>query len=232
MFALFLGVDVVAIHFPVLKCKKCSKQGCHSRDCSGWILWDIFAWFAVKTFIMVAKRVSEDEKEEEGSPAAKVSRRSEREQSSFEKGTTEAEWHPDDAEDRVYILRFLHGDTCCDSPYADVEDWPNLSYTQRADSDDDEDRAISLAVIGGVWLKSDGRFVAFWGADDGDSHVDFYCAKDYEHVEDLNPLSGILCEEICPPMIDVFDDGSGKDREPVLLDRSVLDHDVLSNLYK
>jgi hypothetical protein len=49
-------------------------------------------------------------------------------ESSFERMNTEAEWTPTNAE-RTYILRFIHGETCCEPPYADVDDWPTISFT-------------------------------------------------------------------------------------------------------
>ncbi|RYH15020.1 hypothetical protein EON65_32545 [archaeon] len=170
------------------------------------------------------------------SKAAKVTG----EQSSFVKGTTEAVWKPraegekeeETNEDREYILRFIHGDTCCESPYADIEDWPVLTYTTPSEDAGEEDHEYILSVIAGVWSKDTGKFVAFWGADEGDGHVDFYCSNDFEHVHEFNELSGILCTEICPPLIDVFDDGSGKDRDPVLIEPSVFTNELLNNLYR
>jgi hypothetical protein len=166
-------------------------------------------------------------------PPEKVPRSSDErdDESSFEEGTTVKEWSPTDADDRVYILRFIHGETCCESPYAGVDDWPVISYTEPSADEGEPDHEYILHVIGAVWNKTDGKFIAFWGADEGDGHVDFYCANDFQHVEDLNPLSAVLCTEICPPMIDVFDDGSGKEREPKLLDPQILNHSLLTTLY-
>ncbi len=177
----------------------------------------------------MTKRAADEKQEPSSTSAKKASRKSKKEESSFEQGTTEKEWSASDS-DTVYLLRFIHGDTCCESPYSDVEDWPTISFTQRIE-EDDEDRNYVLSVIGGVWDKSSGKFVAFWGADEGDGHVDFYCTNDFDRVDDLSPLSGILCTEICPPMIDVFDDGSGKDRDPVLIEANLFDHELLSSLY-
>lgn len=82
-----------------------------------------------------------------------------------------------------------------------------------------------------MWVKSSGMFIGFWGADAGDGHVDFYCSKDYENVADLESLSGILCTQLCPPLIDVFDDGGGEDRKPRLLAPKLMTHDLLNTLY-
>lgn len=159
------------------------------------------------------------------------------EECSFQRLTTEAVWRPDGM-DREYLLRFLHGETCCDSPYAGEEDWPTILFTAAwgcgsGDTSDDGEEPYHyvLSVIAGLWLKDTGKFIGFWGADQGDGHVSFFCSKSYEHIEELRQLSGILCTEICPPLIDIFDDGSGKDRVPRLIDDEMISNKTLENLY-
>jgi hypothetical protein len=72
-----------------------------------------------------------------------------------------------------------------------------------------------------------------WGAEDGDGHVDFFGSKDFKHIEDLKPLSKILCTEICPELIDVFDDGSGDERDVIKVKASsLLASDLLTNFYR
>lgn len=150
----------------------------------------------------------------------------------FVKGTTETTWSPADS-DKEYTIRHIHGDTCCESPYADVEDWPTISYSALWSQDEPDEPLYNyvLSVIAAVWEKDSGKFIAFWGADEGDGHVYFYLSKDVKNVEDFEPLSGILSTEICPPLIDVFDDGSGKDREPVMLDPALFEHEILTSIY-
>ena len=154
------------------------------------------------------------------------------EHSSFVKGTDQAVLAADLG--AKYIIRHIPGATCCDSPYGDVADWPILTnYLIDEDADDEEGkREQSLAVIGGVWLADGGKFVAFWAADSNDDdHVYFLCQEGLEEDTVLQELSGRLCTEICPEMIDVFDDGSGKDRDPTPVPASVLAHPLLSALY-
>jgi hypothetical protein len=171
--------------------------------------------------------------EDQSNPASKISKTEDNE-SSFERMTTESEWSPADG-GRTYMLRYIHGETCCESPYADVDNWPTISFTAPWGLEEVEGESphdYELSVIGAIWVKESGKFVGFWGADEGDGHVYLICSKDYEYAkEDFEPLSGILCTEICPPMIDVFDDGSGKDRDVVLLDGEMIDHELLRNLY-
>ena len=156
--------------------------------------------------------------------------------SSFEEGTTEAYWGPEGSEQNKYVLRHIHGETCCESPYADVPDWPVLEWIiepgSEYDNEDGEGRKRVLSVIAGVWVKETGKFVAFWAADENDdSHVEFYVRKDYEDLDDFPAISGLLCTEICPELIDVFDDGSGTDRDPIDTPESVFGNELLNNLY-
>ena len=47
----------------------------------------------------------------------------------------------------------------------------------------------------------------------------------------MQELSGQLCTELCPPMVDVFDDGSGQDRDPTPVADSVFDKSPRGKLY-
>jgi hypothetical protein len=151
--------------------------------------------------------------------------------SSFVKGTTQAVL-PADLGSK-YIIRHIPGDTCCNAPYGGVDDWPIITnYLINEDDEEGDTREQSLAVIGGVWLADGGKFVAFWAADaNDDDHVYFLCQEGLEGDTVFHELSGRLCTEICPEMIDVFDDGSGKDREPLPVSEAVLAHTLLSTLY-
>jgi hypothetical protein len=151
---------------------------------------------------------------------------------SFEVGTTEAHWSPtDDAHDSKYVLRFIHAETCCESPYANIADWPVICFSAKWSPEDESDYDYKLSVVAGLWLKESGKFIGFWGADEGDGHVDFYCRDDSENIEDLDIISGVLCTKICPELIDVFDDGSGSEREPRMIPVSVFTSSLLNNLY-
>lgn len=146
----------------------------------------------------------------------------------FEEGTTVTEWSPS-GEGPQYILRHVHGETCCDAPWDGMPDWPIIRHLRQEEGE--PDYTYVLAVIAGLWDKDSGRFVAFWGSDEGDGHVDFYCRDDFEDISALEPLSGILSTELCPPLIDVFDDGSGKDRDPIAIPSSEFTNELLNNLY-
>jgi hypothetical protein len=158
----------------------------------------------------------------------------------FETGTFEATWNPEDEEDRKYIIRHVHGDTCCDSAWAEAEKWPKVELPTgfMMEDDDgqetDEPQVNDMDIIGGVWLASDKSLVGLWGQNPDDGHLDFYCLDSYEFIEeDLNGLTGILCTEICPELIDCFDDGSGKDRDPRAVSESMLcANEDLANYYK
>lgn len=167
--------------------------------------------------------------DEDGDVPNKLTKTSVEPTSSFERGTTEGSWGPEDVENK-YVIRYVHGETCCESPWSNEEDWPTLTYVRPAEDDEDEYQYI-LSVIAGLWIKETGEFVAFWGADEGDGHIDFYCKESFENPDELEPLSGILSTEICPPLIDCFDDGSGKDRDPLVVPDSVFSHELLDNLY-
>ena len=152
--------------------------------------------------------------------------------SSFEEGTTEATWGLPGSEDK-YMLRYIHEETCCSAPYGEVADWPVIEFTAKwsPEEEDSEDYDFCLSVIAGLWVQSSGKFIGFWGADAGDGHVDFYCRDDCEVVDELGTVSAVLCEEIAPALIDVFDDGSGSEREPRLVPAAVFSNDLLNNMY-
>eukprot|EP01033_Poteriospumella_lacustris_P018302 gene18302-13151_t len=86
-----------------------------------------------------------------------------------------------------------------------------------------------LWVLGAVWSKLDNKqthWLAFWASNpDDDSHVEFYVRDNLQALAseanqdfsamstDLEGVTAILCEELCPPLCDVFDDGSGITRD-------------------
>jgi hypothetical protein len=158
----------------------------------------------------------------------------------FETGTTEATWNAEENEDRKYIVRHVHGDTCCESPWSDVDNWPTVVLptgfmVENGDGEEtDEPQCNPMHIVGAVWLESDKSLVGLWGQNPDDSHLEFYCIDSYEFIEeDLNGLTGVLCTEICPELIDCFDDGSGKDRDPMKVTEAVLRaHEGLTDYYK
>ena len=84
-----------------------------------------------------------------------------------------------------------------------------------------------MNVIAALWTKDSGAFVAFWAADENDDdHVDFYVREGFEDVDELGAVSAALCTEICAELVDVFDDGSGADRDPISTPQSVFDHEL------
>lgn len=176
----------------------------------------------------MAKDRKRDEEDSDNEAPSKITKTNVPPASSFEAGTTEGSWGPDGEEDK-YILRYIHGETCCMSPWGDVADWPTLTHIRPEEDGEDEYQNV-LSVIGAVWLKQTGEFIAFWGSDEGDGHIDFYVKDSFENADELEPLSGVLSTEICPPLIDCFDDGSGKDREPTIVPDSVFNHELLTNL--
>lgn len=117
----------------------------------------------------------------------------------------------------AYIVRYCKGDNCCYFP------WTNSRGIFVSS------RGRKLWVLGAVWsnLRSPvAHWLAFWASDpDDDSHVEFYVRDDLEALStagqqyfssvssDLEGLTALVCDEFCPPLCDVFDDGSGTTRE-------------------
>jgi hypothetical protein len=162
-------------------------------------------------------------------PVNKITK-TEQEKSSFEKGTTEVNWGPESEKDK-YIVRFIYGETCCESPWGDAPDWPSLTYKRINEDEDGEEYASRQSVIAALWIKESGEFIAYWGVDDDDGHVDFFCKEGLKGTDGLDMVSGVLCTELCPELIDVFDDGSGKDREPTFVPSASFDVELLNKMY-
>jgi hypothetical protein len=134
--------------------------------------------------------------------------------SSFQKGTIETNWEANSG--RSYKVRYVKGETCCDSPWSEDETWPKASLPKNITFDpDDADTMEDFAVIGGVWSNNDHKLVAVWGQHPDDSHLEFYGDMSYKHLDDLETLTHKLCTEICPELIDCFDDGSGSERKVI-----------------
>eukprot|EP01039_Chlorochromonas_danica_P010106 gene10106-11186_t len=182
---------------------------------------------------MTSKQDSSKRKAEENSknqPNQKSARKADP-SSIFQQETEEVtEWKANGSTTTTtsYILRHVKGETCCASPWFGKAKWPKLLLPISAE---DEDDYAKFSIIGAVWKKSSGDLVAVWGADLDDGHVDFFCLD--EVAEELEDLSSLLCVEICPPLIDVFDDGSGDSRTPIEVSPSLLRANAqISNLYK
>jgi hypothetical protein len=148
--------------------------------------------------------------------------------SSFQKGTKEANWEANTG--RGYIVRYVKGETCCESPWSDDETWPKASLPKNITFDpDDADTVDDFDVIGGVWSNQDHKLVAVWGQHPDDSHLEFYGDMNYKHLDDLETLTHKLCTEICPELIDCFDDGSGSER--IVIHVAALNCPQLENFY-
>ena len=177
------------------------------------------------------KRTSDDAENAESVSMKK----SVKKQSPFEQGTTEASWIPEGNPDRKYIIRYVNEDTCCDFPWHDVKAWPKLSLSIAFDEDDDgtDIEPMKVAIIGAVWKEDSGELVAVWGEIIDDSHIEFFCDEDFMYAEELNEVTGKLTGEIAPATIDIFDDGSGGDREGTLVPGDELRScKMLTELYK
>lgn len=141
----------------------------------------------------------------------------------FASGTSETTWSPAGGDSGAYIVRHLLADKCCSGYYRSVNGWPKApAYDDENDEEDEEEDA--LTVIGGVWEKATGKFVAFWGEDTDDNHIEFYARDDVDGIsEALEKITGDLCNKLCPPLRDVFDDGSGTTRDVTLVPAALLD---------
>lgn len=141
--------------------------------------------------------------------------------SMFWKSTTHSLFIPNDCKNkRRYNLRYVKGDICCNVPWIGVDDWLSVEIPN------DEEELILNHIIGIVSVVDDDdgkqNIVGVWGSDAGDGHIELYCIDTFEFISDFDELSTRLCTEICPEMRDVFDDGSGMDREPINIPASVL----------
>jgi hypothetical protein len=117
----------------------------------------------------------------------------------------------------AYIVRYCKGDDCCNSPWAHPRGVVVSSGGQE------------LWVLGAVWSKLDNKqthWLAFWASNpNDDGHVEFYVRDNLQALAseanqdfsamsaDLEGVTAVLCEELCPPLCDVFDDGSGTTRD-------------------
>lgn len=152
----------------------------------------------------------------------------------FWKSTTQIEWSPDsETSSRSYTVRYVKGGVCTSVPWIGLDSWATVQIPEEAMSgqiqEDENEELILHYVIGVVTCSGDngdkkkGDIVGIWASDAGDGHVEFYCDKDFKYSStDFNELSSQLCTEICPELADVFDDGSGIDREPILIASSIL----------
>lgn len=116
-----------------------------------------------------------------------------------------------------YIVRYCKGDNCCYFPWAHPRGVVVSSGGNR------------LCVLGAVWSNWGNKqthWLAFWASNpDDDSHVEFYVRDNLEALAseanqdfsavstDLEGVTAVVCEEFCPPLCDVFDDGSGTTRD-------------------
>jgi hypothetical protein len=166
-----------------------------------------------------------------------MAKKRERSTTIFEQKTTEGTWTKEGT-DREYKIRYIHGEDCCLPGIKALPEWPKfrlpsaLDYyygDEEREANTDQEHFEDYDVLGGIW-DSSGKLVAAWVYHD-DSHVELFGKKDYEFIDDLETITGDLCETICPQMADVFDDGSGTEREVTkILDRLVV-CEALDSLY-
>jgi len=149
---------------------------------------------------------------------------------SFEKNTVEVRWSPKDC-DRKYIVRYLNEHN--DFSYEDVEDWPTtllpFHVFEPPAGEDNEPRIHH--VVGAIWTADTFQLVGFYGSDSGDSHIELNGDKAYEFVQDLATLTGDLCDTIEPSLGDLFDDGSGTERDVRELSAELFKCPALETLY-
>ena len=148
---------------------------------------------------------------------------------SFKLGTTEV-IYTDPSSKRVYIIRHIPDETCCESPWGDVPEWPVAFVSPFTSSDnekrvedeevteekeeEEEEEKEGHSIIGAVWTRDDQhQLVAVWACDPGDGHIEFYGLKSYPHLSDFENLTEHLCSELTKNFPDIFDDGSGITRE-------------------
>eukprot|EP00656_Telonema_subtile_P016522 TRINITY_DN18730_c0_g1_i3.p1 TRINITY_DN18730_c0_g1~~TRINITY_DN18730_c0_g1_i3.p1 ORF type:complete len:196 (+),score=38.14 TRINITY_DN18730_c0_g1_i3:199-786(+) len=137
----------------------------------------------------------------------------------FQKNTTEATWTPEGTT-RSYTLRWMtekHDESFhANQTIKEDPSWPRFTITRPSEDDENESDEVINRVVGAVWT-SDGTLVAVWAEDEGDSHVSMYGQEGFEFAEpDLNEVTSELCSSIDESMGDVFDDGSGGEREAEL----------------
>mmetsp|Transcript_15919 Transcript_15919/g.16100 ORF Transcript_15919/g.16100 Transcript_15919/m.16100 type:complete len:155 (-) Transcript_15919:285-749(-) len=106
---------------------------------------------------------------------------------------------------------------CGDEPKA--ESWPELMLPFFGD----ESRESEASVIAAAWYK--GQLCAVWAQDQGDCHIEMFCPKSavcdtlMNGEQGLNALTGYLSDNgEWPEMLDVLDDGSGTDRDPIVVE--------------
>ena len=137
--------------------------------------------------------------------------------SAFFEGTEESPWAPGGG-NRTYIV---FGETCCDFSWQKSKGWPMLSLPAFQD---DGIPPSPHHIIGALWVAGERtRLVGIWGCSLDESHVEFFGRCKPQAEEDLNAASKALCEDICPELIDVFDDGSGSERTAIPVESNVMD---------
>ena len=152
-------------------------------------------------------------------PAPKRPASTPKNDSLFYQGTQGAVWEPEGS-GRKYTLRHVPGDTCCDFFWQRQEEWPTVVVPATGD---DGGADSKHHVIGGVWTE-EGALVAVWGCNVEDSVVECFGLESFQYLEeDLNVVSRALNETICPELCDVFDDGSGIERDAIPVPVSVLE---------
>jgi hypothetical protein len=144
----------------------------------------------------------------------------------FFKSTSQTEWEHEES-GRKYVVRYVKGDICNNVPWIGLNQWVTIKIpSSNGDGEDgeegDDGEGPLLNFVIGIVSVVGGDVVGVWGCDEGDGHIDLFVSKEYSFPSDFDDLSSHLCTEICPEMVDVFDDGSGIDREPVLVPNSVL----------
>ena len=128
---------------------------------------------------------------------------------SFFKLTRECTWKPDGVE-REYTLRYIPFDTY-DQPDECLACLPEVEVELLEDADEESDGIIQM-VIGAIWQRG-GDIVAFYGAEDGDDHIELFGCEKYSFIDDLEDITEYLTSEVDPALCDAFDDGSGNTRE-------------------
>ena len=105
---------------------------------------------------------------------------------------------------------------------------PGRSSLSIAFDEDDDGTYIEPMKV-----EDSGELIAVWGEIVDDSHIDFFCDENFMYAEELYEVTGKLTGEIAPATIDIFDDGSGGDREGTLVPGDDLRScKMLTELYK
>eukprot|EP00757_Euglenozoa_sp_SAG-D1_P017433 gene17432-767_t len=142
--------------------------------------------------------------------------------SAFAKNTVESTWTGKlivEGTAKQYKVRHPCADKAAE---VDADDFPSISLPSPPDGQEDTPSFPSEQhIFGAVWEADSGTLLGVWGMNPDDSHVEFFTA-DGESNTDMDDITGELTGSICEELIDTFDDGSGGDREPILISPTLL----------